>query len=74
MEHLGAISNWKQWDLALSADVGAFVRVDGQNCRTVNTGPSEDKAGHYFHAAYQIWKLHVLKIHKPISQVIHKID
>ena len=55
MERFGAIFNREQLDLALSADIGDDVQINGQGCRIVGIGPSEGKAGHYFHAEYRVW-------------------
>ena len=54
MERLGAIFNREQLDLALSADIGDDVQINGQDCRIVGIGPSEGKAGHYFHVEYRV--------------------
>ena len=54
MERLGAIFDREQLDLALSADIGDDVQVNGQDCRIVGIGPSEGKAGHYFHVEYRV--------------------
>ena len=53
-ERLEAVANHKKLDLAVQAEIGDIVRVDGKDCRVSDIGYSNGKAGTYFHITYQV--------------------
>lgn len=53
-ERLEAVANRKKLDLAIQAENGNIVQVDGKDCRVNDIGHSNGKAGIYFHVTYQV--------------------
>lgn len=58
---LEAIANRKQLNLAIKAEIGNFVQVDGKICRVNDIGDSNGKTGTYFHVTYEVSKSLVLE-------------
>lgn len=53
-ERLEAVTSRKKLDLAIQAEIGNIVRVDGKDCRVNDIGHLNGKAGIYFHITYQV--------------------
>ena len=61
IKRLEAIVNRKQLNLAIKAEIGDFIRVDGKICRVNDIGDSNGKTGTYFHVTYEVSEFLVLE-------------